>query len=49
MPSNADIIEKLARQLERYILLNDLLNCKNLDDFSALTDKYKAICEEQER
>lgn len=49
MPNNAEVIEKLARQLEQQKILNDLLNCETLEDFKALTDKYKSICEEQER
>lgn len=33
MPDNAEVIEKLARQLEQQKILNDLQSCKTLEDF----------------
>ncbi len=47
MPSNAETIEKLARQLEQQRLLSELLQCVTLEDFEKLVEKYKAICEKQ--
>lgn len=49
MPNNADVIEKLARQLEQQKFLNDLQSCKTLEDFEKLTEKYKEICEKHEK
>ncbi len=47
MTDNADIIEKLARQLEQQKFLNDLQSCRTLEDFQKLVEKYEAICNEQ--
>lgn len=48
MPNNAEVIEKLARQLEQQKLLNDLLNCKTLEDFQELVKKYQDLCDKHE-
>lgn len=47
MPNNAETIERLARQLEQQKFLNDLRECKTIEDFQKLTEKYEAICGEQ--
>ncbi len=47
MPTEADIVEKLARQLEQQKFLNDLQSCRTSEDFRKLTEKYEAICNEQ--
>lgn len=47
MPSNAETIEKLARQLEQQKILNDLQSCETLEDFKKLVEKYTTICENQ--
>lgn len=45
MPANAEVIEKLAKQLEQQKFLNELEDCATLEDFQELTKKYKTICE----
>ncbi len=49
MPNSADTIEILARKLERVRLLNDLRECRSLEDFQELTKKYEALCNEDRR
>ncbi len=49
MPNNAEVIEKLARQLEHQKFLNDLQSCETLEDFKALVEKYKTICENENK
>lgn len=44
MPTNAEVIESLARKLERLRILNDLKECSSLEDFQQLTKKYEALC-----
>ncbi len=44
MPNTAETIEKLARQLERQRVLTDLKECKTLEDFQKLTEKYESLC-----
>jgi len=44
MPTNAEVIESLARKLERARILNDLKECETLEDLKALTQKYEALC-----
>lgn len=44
MPSNAEIVEILSRKLERARILNDLKECRTLEDFQELTQKYEALC-----
>jgi len=44
MPTSAEVIESLARKLERIRILNDLKECKTLEEFQALTKKYEALC-----
>lgn len=44
MPTNAEIIEKLSRKLERARILNDLKECKTLEEYQELTKKYEILC-----
>ena len=44
MPTNAEVIEILARKLERARILNDLKECKTLEEYQALVKKYEALC-----
>ena len=44
MPNAAETIENLARKLERVRILNDLKECKTLEDFQTLTKKYEVLC-----
>ena len=44
MLTNAEVIENLARKLERARILNDLKECKTLEEFQELTKKYEALC-----
>lgn len=44
MPTSAEVIEDLARKLERARILNDLRECKTLEEYQALTQKYEALC-----
>ena len=43
MPTNAEIVESLARKLERVRILNDLKECSTLEDFQELVKKYEAL------
>lgn len=45
MPTNAETIEKLARQLEQQKILNALQSCVTLEDFKELLKTYEALCE----
>lgn len=47
MPTNAEVIEKLAKQLEQQKFLNELQSCETLDDLEKLKEKYQAICDNQ--
>lgn len=47
MPNYAEVIEKLAKQLEQQKILSDLRSCETLEDFKKLTEKYETICKEQ--
>lgn len=49
MPTNAEVIEKLARQLERERIKNDLQSCKTLEDFEAVRRKYELLCNDDEK
>ena len=44
MPTSAEVIEDLARKLERARILNDLREYKTLEEYQALTQKYEALC-----
>ncbi|WP_300808523.1 hypothetical protein [uncultured Acetatifactor sp.] len=44
MPTNAEVIERLARKLERARILNDLKECKTLEEYQELTKKYETLC-----
>lgn len=49
MPNAAEIIEDLARKLERVRVLNDLKECKTLEDFQELTKKYETLCSDDKK
>ena len=44
MPSGAEVIENLARKLERVRILNDLKECNTLEEFQELVKKYETLC-----
>ena len=44
MLTNAEVIENLARKLERVRVLNDLKECQTLEEDQELTKKYEALC-----
>ena len=39
-----EVIKNLAIKLERVRILNDLKECKTLDDYQELTKKYETLC-----
>ena len=47
MPTSAETIERLTRELEQQKFYLELRECKTIEDFQALTEKYKNICENQ--
>lgn len=47
VPTNAEVIEKLAKQLEQQKILNALQGCETLEDFKELTKQYESICNNQ--
>ena len=49
MPTNAEVIEKLARQLERELINNDLQNCRTLEDYEEIKKKYELLCSDDKR
>lgn len=49
MPTNAEVIENLARKLERVRILNDLKECRTLEEFQELTIKYEALCNDDKK
>ena len=44
MPNTAETIEILARKLERVRILNDLKECKTLEEYQQLVEKYEELC-----
>lgn len=46
MPTNAEVIETLARKLERVRILNDLKECRTLEEYQELTKKYETLCKD---
>ena len=44
MPTNAEVVESLSRRLEQARILNNLKDCKTLEDYKELTKTYEAIC-----
>lgn len=44
MPNTAETIETLARKLERVRILNDLKECKTLEEYQELVKKYEKLC-----
>ncbi|MCC8081505.1 MAG: hypothetical protein LIO80_05815 [Lachnospiraceae bacterium] len=49
MPSSAETIEALARKLERTRILLDLKECKTMDDFREVTEKYETLCNDDKQ
>ena len=49
MPTSAEVIEMLARKLERQRFLSDLQNCKDLKDFQELVKKYENLCNDDKK
>ena len=49
MLNAAETIEDLARKLERVRVLNDLKECKTLEDFQELTKKYETLCNDDKK
>lgn len=43
MPTNAEVIETLARKLERVRILNDLKECETLEYFQEIVKKYETL------
>ena len=46
MPNSAEVIEKLARKLERERILSDLKECNTIEDLENLKKKYEALCKD---
>ena len=48
MPSKnaSEVIEELARKLERQRIYNDLCNVETIEDIQELKEKYRMLCEE---
>lgn len=44
MLNSAETIENLARKLERVRILNDLKECRTLEEYQELTKKYEVLC-----
>lgn len=49
MPTNSEKIEELARKLERERFLNDLRDCKTLEDYEEIKRKYETLCNEDRK
>ena len=49
MPTTAEVIETLARKLERARILNDLKECKTIEDYHELTKQYEMMCDDDKR
>lgn len=49
MPTTAEVIETLARKLERARILNDLKECKTIEDYQELTKKYETMYADDKR
>ncbi len=49
MPNAAETIESLARKNERAYILNDLEQCKTIEEFQELTKKYRTLCEKDRK
>jgi len=48
MPNASELVEKLARQLERSRILVALKECKDMNDVLVLIQKYEALLQETE-
>lgn len=48
MPSKnaSEVIEELARKLERQRIYNDLCNVETIEDIKELKEKYRILCED---
>ncbi len=49
MPNSSEVIETLSRKLERTRILNDLKDCKTLEDYQKLEKKYEVLCAEDKK
>lgn len=49
MPNTAETIENLARKLERVRILNDLKECRTLEEYQELTRRYETLCKEDKK
>lgn len=49
MAANAEVIESLARKLERARILNDLKECQTLEEYQELTKKYESLCNDDKK
>lgn len=49
MPNTAETIENLARKLERVHILNDLKECRTLEEYQELTRRYETLCNEDKK
>ena len=49
MPNTAEAIENLARKLERVRILNDLKECRTLEEYQELTRRYETLCNEDKK
>lgn len=45
----SEMIETLARKLERSRIRNDLNECNTLEDFQKIKKKYELLCEEDDK
>lgn len=48
MPNAAEAVENLARKLERVRILNDLKECRTLEEFQELVKKYEILCNDDQ-
>lgn len=49
MPNTAETIENLARKLERVRILNDLKECRTLEEYQEFTRRYETLCNEDKK
>ena len=49
MPVYAEVIENLARKLERVRILSDLKECRTLEEFQELTKRYEELCNDDKK
>lgn len=44
----SEVIEELARKLERQRIYNDLCNVETIEDLKELKEKYRMLCEDMD-